>query len=316
MIYTSAVVGLGNIGLGYDLGHKKGHVLTHTGAYLKHKNFRLLFGVDGHDDKRKDFQKKTRAPAFGSAEEALKKYGSVDAVSLCVPPGRRMELLEQIVKFHPRVILMEKPLAEDIPAAKRTMALCKRHGIGICVNYIRRFDKGTLALKRIIEDRVLGDVSHVDIFYNGGLRNNASHFIDTLLFLFGKPGSVDTVAKKGSGGDYDADFFLYYPGFYAFFKSVAVDCPVAEIHLWFDKGKIEYRRFGFGIDVYGLKDDPVYKGYKELAMNKTMPSGLSTAMRNFMDSVYEYLSKGAPVVSNGETALETLKICEDILKAN
>lgn len=312
-ILTSAVVGLGNIGMGYDLAHQKDFVQTHTKAYLQHGGYQLSFGVDPDVQKRKDFNRLTGSPAYASLEEAVRHVPSVDVVSVCAPNEARANLWKPLSRLGSRVVVLEKPLAKNLKDAGRVLAWARANKVELCVNYLRRFDRSTQAIKTMFERRTYGKVVGVDIRYNGGFYNNASHYIDMMLALFGEPLRVAHDQKLRRGKDHDVDFKMVYPGFVVHGRSVGVDCPVGELTFWCEGAEVLYRKFGQEITVLKPKPDPVFRKFNELAPMGRIESRLAYSMGEMIGHVYGVCCGKRKLISDGQSAWETLLICERIL---
>ena len=68
------IIGLGKIGLEYDLEHyKKRYILSHANAFSSNKNFNLLGAVDTNQDKREKFKHYYDKNIFSDITSALKK---------------------------------------------------------------------------------------------------------------------------------------------------------------------------------------------------------------------------------------------------
>jgi predicted dehydrogenase len=312
-IFTAAVVGLGNIGLGYDLAHDKDYVQTHTKAYLNHRGFQLSFGVDPDPKKRAAFERFSRCPSYGSFKDALKDSSSVDILSLCVASEHRNQLWDVIAHMHPKVVVLEKPLAKKVVEGERIISWARKNKIELAVNYIRRFEPSTYVIKAALEKKRLGCTVGVDIRYNGGFYNNASHYIDLMMLFFGKPQKVRHTQVKKNAHDFDVDFNLEYPSFEVHGRSVDTNCPVGEITIWCENGKFVYQKFGQQIDVFEAKPDPVFRKFNELAFINTIEAKTAYALGNMAENVYRFCCGESKLLSDGKNAFEALRLCENIL---
>ena len=69
------IVGLGNIGMGYDFNIKSSKiVMTHCKAFSLHPNFNIVAGVDKDIKKKPLFEKRFKASFYTSIKIALKNY--------------------------------------------------------------------------------------------------------------------------------------------------------------------------------------------------------------------------------------------------
>lgn len=310
---TAAVVGLGNIGLGYDLLHGKDYVQTHTKAYLNHRGFQLLFGVDPDAGKRSAFKRYSRKPSYASLNEALKDFPSVDVLSLCVGPQHRAPLWDAAGQIRPKVLVLEKPLAKDLSEGKRIVSWASKNKISLCVNYFRRFETPSYLLKSWFKKKRWGRLVGVDIRYNGGFYNNASHYIDLMRLMFATPRKAGHTDVRKNGADVDADFYLEYPSFKVHGRSVDVNCPVGEITFWCERAQICYRKFGQEIDILQMRPDPIFRKFNELALVKTVKTKTPYAMAHMADAVYDFCCGKQKLLSGGKEALGTLELCGNIL---
>jgi predicted dehydrogenase len=150
-IYSTIVVGLGRIGLGYDLASASDEVFSHTKALLRHPSFTLIAGVDKHVDRRKDFSSFTGLQAYQSCQEALEKSQTVDICVVATPSKDRMNAIREALQLEPRFLVLEKPLALTLEEGREIVDLIRQRKIGAYVNYIRRADPAVLALSSLFE---------------------------------------------------------------------------------------------------------------------------------------------------------------------
>ncbi|MBL8013219.1 MAG: Gfo/Idh/MocA family oxidoreductase [Candidatus Omnitrophica bacterium] len=310
---TAAVVGLGNIGLGYDLVHGNDYVQTHTKAFLADDGFELLFGVDPDSAKRSTFERFTKRPSYGSLTDAGKNFPSVDVISLCVGLNERPALWDMIASVQPKVVILEKPLGKSLTDGKQIVAWAAKNDISLFVNYIRRVEQSTQKLKTLLESKQYGALTGIDIRYNGGFFNNASHYIDMMLFLLGRPNKVWHLEKRKDGQDLRVDFCLQYPSFKVYGNYACVDCPVGELIFWCEKAQICYRKFGQEIEILTPQKDPVFRKFKELAHHRTMKTTMPYAMAHVVEHVRRAYHGKERLLSDGRSACETLEICEHVL---
>ena len=72
MKYKVIIVGLGSIGLEYDLDNDSlNEVKTHAKAFQMHDDFFLVAGIDCDIEKRNIFEKKYKSKSFSSIDNAL-----------------------------------------------------------------------------------------------------------------------------------------------------------------------------------------------------------------------------------------------------
>ena len=119
--FTAAVIGLGNIGQGYDYNDKDGSlVLTHAGGFSRHNGFELIASVDPDPRQHDLFLEKYKRPVYETAKEMFANHHP-DVVSIAVPTNMHFRIFEVVSKHAPVAVLCEKPLAQSI--AEEILAL-------------------------------------------------------------------------------------------------------------------------------------------------------------------------------------------------
>ena len=156
-IFKLGIVGLGNIGFGYDRNSPPSFARTHASAAELHPAVELLWGVDTSVEAREEFQNKYAANSFSRLEDAFSS-GAVDIVALAVAVEDRDELWSALLKAKPEVVICEKPLAASAAACAEIADKCSAAGIDLVVNYPRRFISQAARAKHLISSAEIGDL--------------------------------------------------------------------------------------------------------------------------------------------------------------
>jgi len=170
----------------------------------------------------------------------------------------------------------------------------------------------------MISNGIIGDIYKGNVWYCKGLKNNGSHFIDLLMYLFGDVKQIKLISngrRFDSLGykDFEPDFLLEFNDKIFMFQSTRSECfSLGEVILIGTKGSLFY---GNGKIEYKLtKPDPVTKGYTIL---QTEPTVIKTDFKRsqyfVMDSLYKYFENKKDINSDGESAVETLKVVQKII---
>lgn len=310
------IVGLGRIGLGYDLTSQEDSCYTHTSAFNNHSSFEVICGVDPVHERREKFRCFTGKPAFESLQ-AVSTIDKPDILVIATPPSQRLELVRQCLKFRPRLILMEKPLASSVEEGRRILSLCSKSGAGIFVNYFRRCEPTAIEIGNRIRSGTFGAFQSGHVYYSGGLGNNASHFIDLILYWFGPPiswGSIGRVVRGYASPDPDIDFWLDLNGRRCVFQ--AVDDRIfsmGQVELIFEKSALRYEDFGRRITLYKVEKDPDFVDCRRLKYKpQLLLSDTTRCQYNVVDHLYRHITIDEPLVSTGETALQVLHYTETL----
>jgi len=312
-MYTAAIVGLGNIALGYDITHwKASAILTHAKAYMRHPGFELKFGIDPLSNKRRLFTKITGLPAYESL--AILRKCPVDVVSVCVPTSLHFNVIGGLLSYiKPKVILCEKPIADNMRQAQAIIGACEEHGVRLAVNYIRQWDPAVIRLKQMFAQRAFGRISSIHCYYTKGLFNNGSHFIELLHYWFGTEADVDVITAMQCllAEDIDASFLLYYNKFFVFFQCVDEhNYSIFEMDIITQKARIKYSSGGSKVSIIRRENDPIFKNYKRLSDKETViENGMRQYQLNVLAGIYRSLRNEKAFTANGKTAGETLLTC-------
>ncbi len=121
-------------------------------------------------------------------------------------------------------ILCEKPMAMTTEQAKEMIDTCKKNNVQLSVNYVLRYHPVVLKAKEIINSRMIGKLTSINMSFNinlppsenfrynkklsggGALRDLGTHLIDLLLFFGGEikqiNGGLDNIIYKEDVEDY------------------------------------------------------------------------------------------------------------------
>ena len=178
------IIGLGNIGLLYDLS-KKNMQLTHSTAFFKNKSFQIIGGVDRSKKRVDVFEKKFKITGFIKVESALKNL-KPDIIVVSTNTGNHLRMINKIFSYKNKckIIICEKPCGKSLDEIKKIDKISKKNKCKIFVNYMRASSKHALYLKKFAN-------THKEYFkgvsyYTNGILNDASHYINLFQFIFGK----------------------------------------------------------------------------------------------------------------------------------
>jgi predicted dehydrogenase len=117
-------------------------------------------------------------------------------------PGREIAgVLEQLP--HGAPVLIQKPMGEDLVAARRILDICRERRLTAAINFQLRFSPNMMALADAVKCRRLGDLTDIEVrvvdrqpweqwsFLKGAPRlevlYHSIHYLDTIRWLAGEP---------------------------------------------------------------------------------------------------------------------------------
>ena len=150
-MYHAVIIGAGNIAAGFDSPHSS-HILTHAHGYQQNPLFCLRGFYDKDQTKAKQAAQIWGCRAYEALDDALK---GAEVISCCVPDSYHKEVLQQAAKYHPRLVITEKPLAVSMEEARAVQRIYGGR-IPLLLNYSRRFLKEFQKLRQEIRTKISG----------------------------------------------------------------------------------------------------------------------------------------------------------------
>ena len=299
------IVGCGQIAGGYD-NPQSNNVRTHAKAFKNFSKTNLIGVCDNLEERAIIFAKKWDVPFATSKLKELLDKCKPDLLSICTPTSTHGEIFELACKNKISTIWLEKPAAESSAEVKKMIKLAKKYKVNVWVNYFRRYDIGFHKVKERLPK--IGKIQHVNAYYTKGLRNNGSHLIDLIHWLFGKVNSVDAfeLIKDPSYPSMNGVFYTDKAKIYLTALSHN-QFELFELDIIGSDGRILIKAGGQKIIFQKVIEDKYYKGYKNLISYDNHES----SYKNFMLSGLKKGVKGEtmPGLFDEIEVEETLSMC-------
>ena len=203
-MYRAAIVGAGGIaGMGIlgmhaeaDIGRKKFRA-SHAGGYDAHDEIELVAVADLDDERLATFCDAWEVPPDHRYTdlEAMLKTEDLDVVSVCTPSMfHREPVVTAAESGNPDLIWCEKPIATSVADAEAMIEACEDNGVELVINHSFRFTEKLQHLRElVVEEDLIGEVHSVSATFRMELIRNATHVLDTLVYL------LDARAERVSG---------------------------------------------------------------------------------------------------------------------
>lgn len=308
---TVLLVGLGQIGMGYDLEHDPGkYVFTHAQAFSSHPAFDLVGAVDLSSERRAVFTGRYGKLAYASLETAL------DAQRPCVvvvaaPTVMHAQLVGQVLLQcrEVKAILCEKPLAYGLDEAQGMVDACRKAGVALFVNYMRRVDKGVAEIRRMLEHGIItGPVKGVS-WYSKGFLHNGSHFFNLLEYWLGgfRSAYMIQAGREWDNSDPEPDVFVNFEKGDIVFRSAWEEAySHYTIEMLSPSGRMRYEQGGGEIIWQSTKADPQVLGERILSQAEFIENSMDHIQWHVADHLAKYFIGEAHALCTGEQALATL----------
>jgi predicted dehydrogenase len=279
--------------------------------------------------KAEDYARRHNVPRWYADAGALIADREVDAVYIATPPSSHKDFVLQVARAG-KPILLEKPMALSVAECEEMIAACKKANVPLRVAYYRRklprFEKmreliqsGAIGEPRAIAvrqfqraDAPLPQTWKVDSAVNGGglFLDMQTHTLDWLQSAFGSVREVSGVAVNATRIHRAEDTVSY--------------------SLLFQSGVVAGGIFAYTV-ARAEESVTVYGSEGEISMGFFTPSGGLHLTRNGAEEILKLpdpphvhqpliqafvneLNGGPALGSTGETALETTRVIDEILR--
>ncbi|MBO9605659.1 MAG: Gfo/Idh/MocA family oxidoreductase [Paenibacillaceae bacterium] len=307
-LYRAAVIGLGKIGIGFDVPPQQ-YAQSHVGAIVRSPDIELVAGVGTRPEQGE--QLATLAPEarfYLSLDEMLQSH-ELDIVCICTSSHVRYEIVEKVLaNSKVKLIFLEKPVATSLPEAEKIVALAAQYDCRVIVNLSRRWSDGVRRIRQAVQEGRYGKLRYVHLRYTRGIYNYGSHMFDLVRFTAGSMEQVQVLRQVPTSGDERGDWCYSFTfsldrdsaaGYAEAFDDH--DYVMFEMELYFEKGKIELLLGGDEIRYYEATPHPMIPGYDLLTFAHA-ETGLLTQASVMQQAIYHL----ADVLRHGTTPASTL----------
>ncbi len=198
MKISTAIIGLGKIGLTYDLDEFgvaiPNQVMTHCRSVSESNFFKISYLIDSQIEPVQVAVHQYGGAGFQSVVEA-QGQDAPQLVIVSVPTSFHLKtLLEITEKWNPAAYLIEKPFGSSSNEARQMRDILELRDAKVYVNYLRRYLPNFISLRSSPLFHNRGRLKSVVINGYGTLENIFSHFLDLLIYI--ESSSILGLSKK------------------------------------------------------------------------------------------------------------------------
>jgi len=313
-LFTSAIIGCGNIAGGYDRSLPAKWSATHAGAYHLCPETKLIAVADTDPHKLKNFQSKWHVERGYTDYIKMLKKESIDILSLCLPTKYHYEAFKATVKHDIKAIFCEKPLSYNLDEARHMVELGQ--GRVISVNYFRRWNPTLTNIAKHIREKELGRSISAVIRYTKGLFVNGSHFVDLMRWMWGEPISSNFIKITHNDSiDPGIDFSLDFDnGATAYFINIPeVDYVFADIDILMENGRVAIGQRGQTLSKYSVVRETHYDLFDILGNAQEIETEWRNCTTRAVQEIVDCLKNGGSTSCTLEDGYHTMKICHEII---
>ena len=318
---TVLIVGLGNIGMGYDLKEENKTILSHAKAFSLDKNFDLVGGIDPSLEKREIFENIYKIKSYASFIDANKLI-SPDLIVIASPTDEHLTSVNLGLQFfRPKILLCEKPLAFSLSDSLKIIEICKEKSIPLIVNYPRLSDPGVNIIKKNILSKTFKYPVQGVVWYSKSLYNSGIHFINLMIYFFGLPINYSILTKdtrKIPKKDIAPSFILEFKNVKIIFLSInEQDIFLNEFKLIFSNGVLNYRNAGEDIEWFNSLNNQVTFSNKAIdKLGKKIQSNFREMQSNVCFELNRIIEGKNGKICDSELAYHTEILISSIIEKN
>lgn len=121
---------------------------------------------------------------YTSAEEMLAAERP-DVFCFVTPPKIRLELVELGLKYQPKAIAFEKPMATSLAEARRIHDACKAAGVKFIVSHQQKYGEQWHRAKAVADRGAIGQLIRIHASSRAWLSQLGTHLVDYILWFNG-----------------------------------------------------------------------------------------------------------------------------------
>ncbi len=333
--YNAVLVGAGRIGflLGFD--KKREQPASHTMALFDNKRINFIAACDPDSQRLEEWHKyakkhKSMALTFATSSELYENVTCADIIVVAVNENAHLEECLKAIEQKPRLVILEKPVALNSEEAQKIKESSIKNNVPVLVNHERRFAADYNKAKELMAQ--IGDIQWIHASLNSGLRvygeefesdgaysllHDGTHLVDIVQFL-----SDEELLQPQVTNIY-RDENNIVRNFTAHFHTETI--PDVTVSM---SGRSKF--FEFSVDITGTlgricigngyfkfyqrKESRLYTGFYSLQSQKVKLPVKTGYFANMVQNAVDFLDGKAEIKSSLETAVNDLKVLEDIKK--
>ncbi|RDY29179.1 gfo/Idh/MocA family oxidoreductase [Romboutsia weinsteinii] len=327
-MYTVGIVGLGQIAYSIDKDPNRDIIWSHIGAYKTFENIEIKAICDISSDVVEEVKNDCNIKLGYSDYNKMLDYNKFDIVSICTPISSHYDIIKKCVSCGVKAIFCEKTLCNSVEDAKKIIKLCEDNNVVLAVNHILRWDNLNITIKKLIENKAIGDIYSIVGYGDTALHTSASHLIDMMCFFAGSPEWVvgtkqnDFIRVAHGVEDHGGiGIVKFKSNIIGFIKATSTSQYryMYELDILGEEGRIKIYNNGKDFDIYKYSRDNNSAGtnYQSLQLVENKPQiNKNERMVDAIEDIIRCLEKGGSPISNGSTSLNTIKIIEGLKKSS
>lgn len=292
-----ALIGLGNISLHFDDNPNSKTILSHVKALYTNKNFQLKYCVDIDTSNQSKIQNLFPNILFYTDLTELNSKDDIDIIVIATPTPTHFEIFEKMKNCkNIKYFLIEKPLFDT---NNHLESISKDFKNKIIINYIRVFEPNIQNFQTQIFNHQFGDPQKIILTYTKGIKNNGSHFISLINYLFNNPDIEDIQTLSSQTGLLDDPTLDVFASMLYKNKKIPLyliglnndKYSLFDIDFYFERAKIRIEDTAQNMVIQKAYKDPIYKSYTTLNNKENNELDFDNIMKYPYEYIYNILNQ-------------------------
>ncbi|MDQ3019426.1 MAG: Gfo/Idh/MocA family oxidoreductase [Bacteroidota bacterium] len=312
--YKVCIIGCGDIGFLFDYDKKIEGALTHFKAFSDSENFEVCAVGEKKNEIRCLIKDNYKTAVYDDYEKMCEEI-KPDVIVIASNDESHFEMLNKVLKYKPKLVFCEKPLALKFEEVKKISELYDKAKVPLQVNFTRRFLDEFKDIDDIVRNKKIGEIESATFYYSRGLIHNASHYLDLVLWYFGPPENVLSISSKEgiSKEDNTVSFNLSYakgPEI-RFIGLNPTKLSFGEIDFAGTAGRVKVN-YKSEVERYKVIENKMFKGYSSYEMYECKEIQFTKALPNAVENIYRALKNNDDLKSPANNSLKIFELINRI----
>ncbi len=330
MTNKALIIGAGRIAGLNEADPARRKPCTHLGALRFTSSVEVAGVVDANLGAAEHFAREFDIPLYGtSIAEAMKKI-EPEIVTVAVPYQMQSEVVEDILTsgWIPKKMLLEKPMANSLSAAKSIVERCTEKGVAILVNN-EAVSPVYRQIEKLLSEHFDNRVISASAWCSSGMHAVGIHMLGVLRGLFGRVAWVRGIAEQEYvaglpfSNNYTPDdprihgMLVFESGVSAFLtNSALIDYTYKELEVTCRAGKLRLSDNCSHLEVWGKAVPGSSSISWGLQLPQTIPINNGTAFTEIAGFLADDDLEAGQALIGGRAALDTYNILDALIRSS
>jgi predicted dehydrogenase len=330
MTNKAVIIGAGRIAGLNEADPARRKPCTHLGALRFTPTLEVAGVVDANLDAAKHFARTFDIPFCGTSIAEAMKIVEPEIVTVAVPYGLQCDVVKEVLASGcvPKKMLLEKPIANSLSAAKSIIDRCAENGVSILVNN-EAASPVYRQIAELLSDHFDNGVISASAWCSSGMHAVGIHMLGVLRVLFGRVVWVRGIAEQEYiaslpySNNYTPDdprihgMLVFESGISAFLTNSALtDYTYKELEVTCRTGKLRLSNNCSQLEVW----DKAVPGSSSISWRLQSPRAIPVNDGTAFTEIARFLAdddlEAGQALIGGGVALDTYNILDSLIRSS